>query len=129
MKSSDLIRELIAAGWAPNRVRGPHDVFHHRESLDEATSKAEEAIAAWIAALDAGEMVPTPTDLKSLRTRPEFAGWIYGIVAVDPASFDDKSERVNIAASPIAPPRRHGGRRRRKARRESAIRRRALFRR
>ncbi|WP_089709958.1 type II toxin-antitoxin system HicA family toxin [Halomonas daqiaonensis] len=29
MKSSDLIRELEAAGWVLDRVRGSHHVFKH----------------------------------------------------------------------------------------------------
>ena len=31
MKSADLIRELIKAGWTLNRVRGSHHVFKHAE--------------------------------------------------------------------------------------------------
>lgn len=29
MKSADLIRELKAAGWVLNRIRGSHHVFEH----------------------------------------------------------------------------------------------------
>jgi predicted RNA binding protein YcfA (HicA-like mRNA interferase family) len=29
MKSADLIRELVAAGWRLDRVRGSHHVFRH----------------------------------------------------------------------------------------------------
>jgi predicted RNA binding protein YcfA (HicA-like mRNA interferase family) len=29
MKSADLIREIRAAGWELERVRGSHHVFHH----------------------------------------------------------------------------------------------------
>jgi predicted RNA binding protein YcfA (HicA-like mRNA interferase family) len=29
MKSADLIRELVAAGWVLDRVRGSHHVFRH----------------------------------------------------------------------------------------------------
>ncbi len=29
MKSADLIREIEAAGWKLNRVRGSHHVFNH----------------------------------------------------------------------------------------------------
>ena len=29
MKSADLIRELMAAGWVLDRVRGSHHVFKH----------------------------------------------------------------------------------------------------
>jgi predicted RNA binding protein YcfA (HicA-like mRNA interferase family) len=31
MKTDDLIRELKAAGWILNRVRGSHHVFRHPE--------------------------------------------------------------------------------------------------
>jgi predicted RNA binding protein YcfA (HicA-like mRNA interferase family) len=31
MKSADLIRELKAAGWVLDRVRGSHHVFKHTE--------------------------------------------------------------------------------------------------
>ncbi|MGH7103564.1 MAG: type II toxin-antitoxin system HicA family toxin [Acetobacteraceae bacterium] len=30
MKSADLVRELEAAGWVLDRVRGSHHVFRHR---------------------------------------------------------------------------------------------------
>ena len=30
MKSADLIKELTAAGWILDRVRGSHHVFKHR---------------------------------------------------------------------------------------------------
>jgi predicted RNA binding protein YcfA (HicA-like mRNA interferase family) len=29
MKSADLIRELVAAGWTLDRIRGSHHVFKH----------------------------------------------------------------------------------------------------
>jgi predicted RNA binding protein YcfA (HicA-like mRNA interferase family) len=29
MKSADLVRELMAAGWTLDRVRGSHNVFRH----------------------------------------------------------------------------------------------------
>jgi predicted RNA binding protein YcfA (HicA-like mRNA interferase family) len=31
MKSADLIRQLISAGWELNRVRGSHHIFTHPE--------------------------------------------------------------------------------------------------
>jgi predicted RNA binding protein YcfA (HicA-like mRNA interferase family) len=31
MKSADLIRELTAAGWVLNRVRGSHHIFTHSD--------------------------------------------------------------------------------------------------
>lgn len=71
--------------------------FSAGDTLDEAMANAEEAVAAWIdAALDAGQAIPSPSSLDALRASPDFAGWIYGVVAVDPAAFDDKTERVNI---------------------------------
>ncbi|HIJ38603.1 MAG TPA: type II toxin-antitoxin system HicA family toxin [Rhodospirillaceae bacterium] len=34
MKSTDLIRELAAAGWVLDRVRGSHHVFKHPTKPD-----------------------------------------------------------------------------------------------
>ena len=71
--------------------------FSAGDSLDEALSGAEEAVAAWIdAALDAGEAIPPPSSLDTLRNNPDFADWALGVVAVDPALLDDTTERVNI---------------------------------
>jgi len=71
--------------------------FSAGDTLDEAVSAAEEAAAAWIdATLDSREAVPAPTTLESLRGNPDFAGWSYGVITVDPAMLDDKVERVNI---------------------------------
>ncbi len=71
--------------------------FSAGDTLDEAMSGVEEAAAAWIdATLDAGGALPPPSDLDALRDRPEFAGWSFGVVTIDPAIFDDTTERVNI---------------------------------
>jgi predicted RNase H-like HicB family nuclease len=71
--------------------------FSAGDTLDEAFSNAEEAVAAWIdAALDAGEAVPAPSALSDVRARPDFAGWVFGFVQVDPAALDDTVDRVNI---------------------------------
>jgi predicted RNase H-like HicB family nuclease len=71
--------------------------FSAGDTLDEAMRAAEAAAAAWIdAALDAAEVVPAPTGLESVRARSEFAGWIFGVVTVDPALLDDTVERVNV---------------------------------
>ena len=64
--------------------------------MDVAIVGAEEAAAAWIDALDAAEAIPAPTTLENLRANPEFAGWTYGVITVDPALLDDRTERVNI---------------------------------
>lgn len=71
--------------------------FSAGDTLDDAIVNAEEAVAAWIdAALDAGATIPSPSALEIVRANSEYAGWIYGVVAVDPAEFDDNTERVNI---------------------------------
>ena len=68
------------------------------DSLDDALSKAEEAVIAWIdATLDAGQPIPRSTAIDALRTQhPEWADRVWAIVQVDPARLDDKIERVNI---------------------------------
>ena len=72
--------------------------FSAGDSLDEAIAGAEEAAAAWIdAALDAGEAAPPPSSLETLCQRPEYAGWIFGVITLDPALLDDAVERVNIS--------------------------------
>ena len=72
--------------------------FSAGDSLDEAISGAEEAAAAWIdAALDAGEAVPAPSSLEALRRNANYAGWMFGVITLDPALLDDTIERVNIS--------------------------------
>lgn len=46
--------------------------------------------------MDAGEAVPGPSSLNGLRENPEYAGWTFGVITVDPALLDDTTERVNI---------------------------------
>jgi predicted RNase H-like HicB family nuclease len=71
--------------------------FSAGDTLDEAVTGAEEAAAAWIdATLDAGGMVPAPSSIEAVRARPEYAGWAFGVIAVDPAALDSTVERVNI---------------------------------
>lgn len=71
--------------------------FSAGDTLDEALSGAEEATAAWIdATLDAGDAVPAPSSLSVLRDNPDYAGWSFGVITIDPALLDDTSERVNI---------------------------------
>lgn len=71
--------------------------FSAGDTLDEALSGGEEAAAAWIdAALDAGKAIPSPSSIDILRKNPEFEGWTYSVITVDPALLDDGVERVNI---------------------------------
>lgn len=78
-----------------------HDLpgcFSAGESLDEAIQAAEEAAAAWVdAALDAGTAVPAPSSLDAIRANPDFKGWTFGFMTVDPALLDDTVERVNVS--------------------------------
>jgi predicted RNase H-like HicB family nuclease len=65
--------------------------------IDEAIENAKEAIAAWVeTVLDEGGSVPPPTPIEAHQANPEYSGWIWAVVEVDPAILDDKAERVNI---------------------------------
>ena len=65
--------------------------------VDEAIDKAREAIAVWIeSAVDAGEAIPVPSSIDALRKLPDYEGWIWAVVDVDPAILDETVERVNI---------------------------------
>jgi predicted RNase H-like HicB family nuclease len=71
--------------------------FSAGDTLDEAMEGAEEAAAAWIdATLDAGGAIPKPSTLEALRQKPDYAGWTFGVIKLDPALLDDTVERVNI---------------------------------
>jgi len=71
--------------------------FSAGDTLDEAMAGAEEAAAAWVdATLDAGNPIPAPSSLDTIRRNPEFAGWTFGVITLDPALLDDTIERVNI---------------------------------
>ncbi len=71
--------------------------FAAGDTLDEAIASAEEAGAAWIdATLDAGGVIPAPSSLETVRADPAYAGWVLGVVDLEPALFDDAVERVNI---------------------------------
>jgi predicted RNase H-like HicB family nuclease len=71
--------------------------FSAGDTLDEAIAGAEEAAAAWIdATLDRGAEVPAPSSIEAIRARPEYAGWAFGVIEVDPSLLDSTVERVNI---------------------------------
>jgi predicted RNase H-like HicB family nuclease len=72
--------------------------FSAGDTLEEAFQNAEEAASAWIdATLDSGASIPAPSSLTALRDNPDYAGWMFGIITIDPALLDDKPERVNIS--------------------------------
>ena len=71
--------------------------FSAGDTLDEAMENAKEAVALWIeTAIDNDRPIPKPSTIATLRTDPEYAGWVWALVEVDPALIDDKAERVNI---------------------------------
>ena len=71
--------------------------FSAGDTLDEAMAGAEEAIALLIdATLDSGAAIPKPSSLDTIRLNPEFVGWVFAVVAIDPALLDDTIERVKI---------------------------------
>ena len=73
--------------------------FSAGDTLEEAMIQAEDAITGWIeTALDDGQAIPAPSPVEALRTaHPEFEGWLWALVKVDPAMLDDTLERVNIS--------------------------------
>jgi len=71
--------------------------FSAGDTLDEAIDNAEAAATLWIdAALDAGHAIPKPSSVDDIRNQASYAGWLFGLVTVDPAQLDDTIERVNI---------------------------------
>ena len=73
--------------------------FSTGDTLEEAMIQAEDAITGWIeAAIDDGQNIPAPSRIETLRvSHPEFNGWLWALVKVDPAMLDDTFERVNIS--------------------------------
>jgi len=58
---------------------------------------AKEAIALWMeTAIDNDRAIPKPSTVAAFRDDPEYAGWVWAVIDVDPALIDDKAERVNI---------------------------------
>lgn len=71
--------------------------FSAGDTLDEAYENAKEAIDLWInTALDAGQAIPKAKTLAEHQADPEFAGWAWGVVDIDPTNFSDTIERINI---------------------------------
>ncbi|MDO5679774.1 MAG: type II toxin-antitoxin system HicB family antitoxin [Pelistega sp.] len=67
------------------------------EGINQAIENAKEAIELWIEeALDNGESIPKPSSIDVYKDDPDYQGWIWAIVEINPDFFDDKIERVNI---------------------------------
>ena len=73
--------------------------FSAGDTMEEAMTMAEEAIASWIeTALDSGLDIPRPSSIDALRKQhKEWKGWVWALVNLDPAVLDDTLERVNIS--------------------------------
>ena len=73
--------------------------FSAGDTLEEAMTMAEEAIVAWIeTAIDAGQDIPQPSGIETLRKgHKKWKAWTWAVVKVDPAALDDTLERVNIS--------------------------------
>jgi predicted RNase H-like HicB family nuclease len=73
--------------------------FSAGDTMEDAMIQAEEAITGWIeSTIDDGQDIPAPSRIEVLRSKhPEFEGWMWALVKVDPAMMDDTLERVNIS--------------------------------
>jgi len=73
--------------------------FSAGDTLEGAMIQAEDGITGWIeTAQDDGQDIPAPSHIEALRAaHPEFEGWLWALVKVDPAMLDDALERVNIS--------------------------------
>ena len=73
--------------------------FSAGDTLEEALIQAENAIGGWIeAAIDDGQDIPAPSHIEALRAaHPEFEGWMWALVKIDPSMLDETLERVNIS--------------------------------
>ena len=66
--------------------------------MEEAMIHAEDAITGWIeSAIDGEQEIPAPSHIEDLRVvHPEFEGWPWALVKIDPAMLDETLEWVNI---------------------------------
>lgn len=71
--------------------------FSAGDTLEEALANAKEAIEAWIdAVIEDGAEVPAPSPIDMHYGNPDFAGWTWALVEIDPLRLDQAVERVNI---------------------------------
>ncbi|UTA52956.1 type II toxin-antitoxin system HicB family antitoxin [Lysobacter soli] len=71
--------------------------FSAGDTLEEAIVNATEAISLWLEdALDLTQAIPAPSPVDRWANDPEYQGWTFALVKVDPAALDDTIERVNI---------------------------------
>jgi len=86
--------EMTAFGVAIPDLPG---CFSAGDSLDEAIANASDAITLWIETVleDDGE-VPLPSQIEIHRRNPDFNGWIWALVDVDPAALSEIDEHARI---------------------------------
>ena len=73
--------------------------FSAGDSLDEAMAQAREAILLYLEGLlDEGKALPRPSPVDMHTGHPDFKGWIWAVVEVDPEDRYDTVERVNITS-------------------------------
>jgi len=71
--------------------------FSAGDTLDEALANAREAVVLHLEGLlDAGESIPTPTPVETLRKEQAYQDWIWALIDVDLSAFSDKAVRVNV---------------------------------
>ncbi|HVM97790.1 MAG TPA: type II toxin-antitoxin system HicB family antitoxin [Candidatus Acidoferrales bacterium] len=71
--------------------------FSAGDTFDEALDNAHKAVEAWIdAVIEDGGAIPPPGPIEAHYSDPEFAGWTWGIVEIDPMRIDTSVERVNV---------------------------------
>ena len=71
--------------------------FSAGDTPDEALAGAQEVAAARIdAALNAGQAIPSLTNLEALRINCDYSGRTFGVITPDAALLDDTTERVNV---------------------------------
>jgi predicted RNase H-like HicB family nuclease len=71
--------------------------FSAGDTLDDALDNGQKAVEAWIdAAIEDGGAIPPPRPIEERYSDPEFAGWTWGNVEIDPMRLDTAVECVNV---------------------------------
>lgn len=72
--------------------------FSAGDTFEAALSNTREAIELQLEALlDAGEVPQEPKSARERIVDPEYAGWIWAVVSIEPEALDSSSERINIS--------------------------------
>jgi predicted RNase H-like HicB family nuclease len=72
--------------------------FSAGDTFEEALANTKAAIELQIEALlDAGEVPREPRPASERLADPDYAGWIWAVVSIEPEALDDSSERINIS--------------------------------